>query len=179
MPDIEINLENREKQLFKPVIRVFQNTNSLNRLLPAISKYVSQRRQKNSNTLTACLYKVIRDLIKQEDSVELSSSLIWHTITNPEILPGESLPNNTLSYNSEEFGPISQKQITQECMDVFGARKAPRHGSSNKLIFDIDKLKRLGKIYEMTLDVKVVRNGMDGEDGIDIGLDKYGKNNQV
>lgn len=40
--DVKLNIENREKQLFKPIIRVFQNTEILGELLAIISKYVSR-----------------------------------------------------------------------------------------------------------------------------------------
>jgi hypothetical protein len=58
IPDIKLNIHNREKQLFKPVLRVFQKTETtLNELLPVISKYISQRRQSNANTQHAFLYR--------------------------------------------------------------------------------------------------------------------------
>jgi hypothetical protein len=58
IPDIKLNIQNREKQLFKPVLRVFQKTETtLNELLPVISKYISQRRQSNANTQHAFLYR--------------------------------------------------------------------------------------------------------------------------
>jgi hypothetical protein len=41
IPDIKLNIENREKQLFKPIIRIFQDSNEvLDELLPVISNYV-------------------------------------------------------------------------------------------------------------------------------------------
>src|SRR5438034_7051508 len=45
IPDIRLNIENREKQLFKPIVRIFQNTETLKTLLPIISKYVGQNRE--------------------------------------------------------------------------------------------------------------------------------------
>lgn len=55
IPNIELNIQNREKQLFKPVLRVFRDTETLGELLPVISKYVSQKRENNANTLYASL----------------------------------------------------------------------------------------------------------------------------
>jgi len=177
IPDIKLNLFNREKQLFKPVLRIFQKTETLRVLLPVISKYVSEKRQKNSNTLHAFLYRIIKDLIIQENGYDLSSSLIWKNITLSEILEGEFIPNKPLSYDTVEFGLISQKMITQILQDVFGARKSTRHGKSRGLIFDPNKIERLGKIYELSLDIKVKENGTDGTDGTDIGLTQYQKDN--
>ena len=44
LPDIKLNIKGREKQLFKPVLRIFQNTQVLNKLLPVISNYVVRKR---------------------------------------------------------------------------------------------------------------------------------------
>ena len=53
IPDIKLNIENREKQLFKPIVRIFQNSQEvLDELLPVISNYVSQKRESNADTLT-------------------------------------------------------------------------------------------------------------------------------
>jgi hypothetical protein len=51
LPDIKLNLTGREKQLFRPVLRVFQSTNTLNDLLSVVSEYVCQRRESNTNGL--------------------------------------------------------------------------------------------------------------------------------
>lgn len=177
-PNIQLNIKNREKQLFKPVLRVFQNTDTLRELLPVISKYVSQRRETNANTLHAFLYHVIIQLIKSQNSFELESSMIWNTITN--VLAGEFNPNKKLSYDTLDFGIISRKEITQILKDIFGAKPSKRHGESSRLIFDKPKLERIGKLYDLSIEVKVVatdnihpKSGEDGYDGVDIGLDKH------
>ncbi len=194
LPDIKTNLQNREKQLFKLLLRIFHNTSVIGEILPVISKYVSQKREANANTLYAFLYRVFKHLI-HESSNEIQSKTIWETITtgyftelddegkvklgekgqikineNPYGLQGQSITNKPLSYDSAEFGLISQKQIIEVYKDVFGATKSKRHGSSNKLVFDLKKLERLGKIYDISLEVKVKENGEDGDDGIDVGL---------
>jgi hypothetical protein len=178
LPDIKLNIHNREKQLFKPILRVFQKTETLTVLLPVISKYVSQKRENNANTLHAFLYRLIKELIKQEDTPEIASSLIWDTITKEKALEGDLIKPQT--FQSVEFGQLSQKEITQILKDVFGATKSKRHGDTNKLVFDKGKLERLGKIYELSIEVKVTDkdngnaiDGIDGIDGILVGLDKH------
>lgn len=37
----------------------------------------------------------------------------------------------------------------------------------------LKKLERLGKIYDTSVEVNVKENGEDGDDGVDIGLDKH------
>ena len=153
IPDVKLNIENREKQLFKPLIRVFQNTETLKELLPIISKYVRQRRESNANSLHAFLYRTIRELISAQNTTEPESGLIWNTIT--ESLQGDTIHNKPQSYQSVEFGYLSQKDITQILKDIFGAKKSKRHGEGRKLEFDKVKLEKLGKIYDLDINVEV------------------------
>ena len=154
IPNIKLNIQNREKQLFKPVLRVFQKTETpLSELLPVISNYISQRRQSNANTLHAFLYRTINELVKEQNSYELESGLIWNTIKNT--LQGNDIQNKPQSYDSTEFGMISQKEIVQTLTEVFGAERS-RDKTSRKLVFDPSKLDRLGKIYDLDVEVKLV-----------------------
>jgi hypothetical protein len=66
--DIKLNIQNREKQLFKPVLRVFQSTQALEELRPVISKYISQRRESNANSLHAFLYRTVKELIEAKNN---------------------------------------------------------------------------------------------------------------
>jgi hypothetical protein len=171
IPNIELNIQNREKQLFKPVLRIFQNTETLRELLPVISKYVSQKRENNANTLYAFLYRTITDLIRAKDTAELESSLIWDTII--DLLPGELISNKKLSYESSEFGTISQKGIIEILMQVFGASPSQSRREKRKLVFNMAKLERLGKVYNLSIEVKVGQSVTDVTQVTDIGLDKH------
>ena len=73
-----------------------------------------------------------------------------------------------------DFGEISQKSIVQILKDVFGVTKSKRHGEGRKLVFDLKKLERLGKIYDLSIDIQVDQedeNGTHGTHGTLIGLD--------
>jgi hypothetical protein len=169
--DIKLNIENREKQLFKPIIRIFQNTETLKTLLPIISKYVSQNRESNANTLYAFVYKTIKELIHLEHSAELESDKIWKRIKAD--LQGDEIPNRHQSYQSVEFGEISQKGIVQILKDVFGATKSKRHGQERKYVFDLSKIERLGKIYDLSIDIQVDQDDENGTHGTLVGLDAH------
>jgi hypothetical protein len=176
IPDIKLNIENREKQLFKPVLRIFQNTQILNELLPVISKYISQKRENNANSLHAFLYRTIRDLIKAQNTTELSSNLIWETIN--DLLAGSVIPNKPLSYESSEFGTLSQKSITETLIQVFEAKQSPNRKDKRKLIFNLTKLDRLGRVYDLDIQIRVETTGgsstvTDMTDVTDVGLDKH------
>ena len=167
IPNIKLNIQNREKQLFKPVLRVFQNTQTLNELSPVISNYIRQRRQSNANTFHAFLYRTVKELVQKQNSYELESGLIWNTIK--DALQGSDIPNRPLSYDSTEFGVISQKDVVQTLSDVFGAERS-RDRTSRKLVFDPSKLDRLAKIYDMDVEVKLVTHMAHVTH---VGLDKH------
>jgi hypothetical protein len=169
IPDVKLNIRNRERQLFKPLIRLFEaqssSPQSREEILKVVSKYVSQRRESKANTLHAWLYELVRDLIKAQNTYELPSNLIWNTVR--ETLQGKDILYKPQSYDTVEFGVISQKGIIETLIDVFGAKQVKRH-SGRSLILDDSKLQRLANIYELSIDVKV-----DVADVAHVGLDKH------
>ena len=167
IPDIKLNIKGREKQLFKPVLRVFQNTEVLNDLLPVASRYVAQKREANYSTLYAFLYRAIRDLISDRKTSQLESGFIWEYIKSN--LQGADVPGKALSYDTSEFGILSQKEITQTFEHIFGAKVKKTYGIK-ALMFDISKLKRLGKIYDLSTEVRVIEGEQTGDD---VGIGRY------
>ncbi|MGA9844422.1 MAG: hypothetical protein WBQ25_19150, partial [Nitrososphaeraceae archaeon] len=154
IPNIKLNLQNREKQLFKPLLRVFQNTETFKTLLPIVSIFVGEKRQARSHTLTAFLCSLISELVGQSENGQiLDSSTIWERFMNS--LPcGEMVGRYT--YNSEEFGEVSQKALTTMLIDQFDAKRPKHTGNKKQLVFDIDKLNRMRSKYNLDPDVKVI-----------------------
>ena len=66
IPNIKLNIKNREKQLFKPILRVFQNTETFDELLLIVSHFVNRRRENNADSFHAFLYTTISELIKKK-----------------------------------------------------------------------------------------------------------------
>ena len=167
IPNISINLKNREKQLFKPVLRLFQGTKAMNELLKATSKYVNERRKAKLSGLHAFLIKLIQDMmeeagynsldVSQSEKFELSTKEIWtkvQTRTNGSILPG-----HPLSYDTVEFGTISQKRIAGILEDVFKA-EIKSANSIRMVHFTKNDLYRVINAYNIE-DVKVSISGKE------------------
>jgi hypothetical protein len=152
IPDIQLNIDNREKQLFKPIVRIFQNSKDvLDELLPVISNYVSQKRESNADSLHSRIYQLINRMIKDENSTQLGSAKIWDGVINE--FNGEVVKAQTIQ--TPEFGSISQKQIIQILKDVFKAKPPRRHGNVRSLVFDPIILDKLSRVYDLDVDVKV------------------------
>jgi hypothetical protein len=160
IPDIKLNIKGREKQLFKPVIRVFQNSEVLKELLPVISNYVTQKREANDASFNAFLYRAIIDIIKDQRTTTLPSRLIWDYIISN--LEATEIPGRHQSCETSEFGMISQKEVTQTLEHVFGAKKKKTNGIKH-LAFDSAKLDRLGRVYDLSIQVEVIREESSSE----------------
>lgn len=166
IPDIKLNIKGREKQLFKPVIRVFQKTETLDELLPVITNYVAQKREANDATFNSFLYKAIVDMISSLRTSVLPSRLVWDYITSN--LEGTEIPGRNQSYETTEFGIISQREVTQTLVHVFGA-KSKKVGGTKHLAFDVAKLQRLGKVYDLSIKVEILEESSTKDAGKTVG----------
>jgi hypothetical protein len=111
IPDIVLNIKNRDKQLCKPLIRLFQGTNAINDILASLSKLLMEKKE-TLDTLEARLYHIINDFINKnngslldiDDKVILESTRIWNIVK--EELEGEEIPGKPRSYDTSEYGVV-------------------------------------------------------------------------
>jgi len=170
IPDIkDLNIKNREKQLFKPLIRLFQKEECLGEILKVISEYISKKRAASVDSLQAYLYKTIKKMMATKNTMEFESSVIWQVIKDD--LRGVEVKGKPMSYDTDDFGILSQKKIISILKDVFGA-EPPRHtDNKKKLIFNKSKFDRLDSVYNLELEIKVGRGASGQKDSI--GLDRH------
>jgi hypothetical protein len=145
IPDIkDLNIKNREKQLFKPLIRLFQNEECLSEILKVVSEYISKKRAASVDSLHAYLYRTMKEMMVSQDTMEFESSSICNKIKDD--LQGSEVKGKPMSYDTEDFGILSQKKIIGILKDVFGA-EPPRHtGTTKKLIFNKGKFDRIDSV---------------------------------
>src|SRR6478735_1269824 len=113
IPDIQLSIKNRDKQLCKPLLRLFYNTQAQKEIINALSKFISEKRNTKLNSLDFYLFSIISDLVKEENTI-VSNEALWNTVCS---LPGIEIPNKPLSYNTEGFGIISRTRVTKICED--------------------------------------------------------------
>ena len=63
IPNVKLNLKNRYKQLTKPLIRLFQNSESLDKIIKSLSKYLIEKNEEKINSLDSGLLFLIIDLV--------------------------------------------------------------------------------------------------------------------
>jgi hypothetical protein len=92
-PDIPLNITGREKQLFKPILRIFNNTETQKELEDVISNYINERRAANVDSQHAFIFWIIVHLIKKNKSHVLTSADIWQQIIAS--VPGDFMYKGT------------------------------------------------------------------------------------
>jgi hypothetical protein len=169
IPDIDVDLQAREKQLWKPLLRVFQNgPMTFDTLKKVTVEFIKEYREQKSHTHTAFLVEMISDLVEEKSSYTLATSDIWTRYM--KLLPGGELLSKTI-YSSPQFGEWSERKLNQLFRDQFKARPPKHHGDKRQLIFDKTFLDRLVRKYR--INVNNISNGTDGTVGTDVGLDRH------
>jgi hypothetical protein len=71
--DIYINLKNREKQLFKPLLRIFQGTRIQSTLVDILTEFVNKKRRENVDSLLAFTYDCVKRLVDEQKARDEST----------------------------------------------------------------------------------------------------------
>lgn len=165
--DIPLNIIGREKQLFKPILRIYNKHETQKDLRDVISNHINERQSANVDSLHAFVYRMVNELISKTKSIELSSKEVWTQVhTN---LSGEFLYKGNTTFESVEFGHLTQRKITKICKKVLGAT-LNRDMKERKFVFNQKKLDHLDKLFNLSLEVKDMT---DMRDMTHSGMDKY------
>lgn len=187
LPNIATNLRGREKELFQPLIRLFQNTNSaIVELKQVVDHFISNRRESNAQTAHAQLYqsiirllaneyqkskrKILEEVEKGKEEgketeevkennkepklrLEYPFSDLWdHFVSD---LDGQPIANRTRSADFGELGEISHKEMSKILIEVFGSKRTKTRAGNKAIIFNPEKLIRLGTVYDVTSTVRI------------------------
>lgn len=153
IPDLDLSIKNRDKQLCKPLVRLFQNSKSIDEILRSLTKFISEKRNKKLDSFDSFLYSLVVDLAKEANGYQVSNEDIWTIIWD---LPGNPIPNRPQSYQTNEFGSLSKTIVTKICEDKFGAKKV-HDGKQRLLKFDKEVLKRLTDNYSPSKQIEIIR----------------------
>lgn len=149
--DIDIGLQGRDKELCKPTIQLFYNTEAQEEVESALQKFIDLKddRKKSSN-IEAVLYPIIINSISKHGN-EVSVGILWDSIKQEIEGTGNTEDSNV--YFTSDYGPIYRNTITNILCDKFGAIRKHR-GKGNVLIFIPEKVNRVGNIYIRNLTIQ-------------------------
>jgi hypothetical protein len=170
IPDVDIGLDGRDKELCKPLIQLFNKTASKQTIRSALQEFLDFKHQRKGNLIEAALHPIIVNLLS-EYGRELTASQVWSSVK--ETLDGmydEKRPNE---FQSADYGMIYRNTITNIICDKFGAtRKHTKNGSL--LTFDLEKLVKIGRAYNLETNIQTTLEEGDGGDGSDGSTNSVG-----
>jgi hypothetical protein len=153
IPDVTISLRNREKQLCKPLVRLFQDSKVLKDILSCLTKFIIDKRNKKLDSLDSVLYSIVSDLVKCSNGYKVPNEDLWTVMCT---LPGSAIPNKPQCYQTEEFGILSKNRITRICEDKFGAKRI-HDGKQRALMFDRNILTRFEENYSPIHRIEIIK----------------------
>ncbi|HEU5119431.1 MAG TPA: hypothetical protein VFT71_00465, partial [Candidatus Nitrosocosmicus sp.] len=141
--DVQLSIRGRDSQLCKPLILLFKDTNIKNQILKSLSRFISEKSSKKLNSFESYLYQVVSNLVTKEVNA-ISNEELWNNVVYG--LSGSSSSNKSQSFQSDEFGRISKRQLTNTCEDKFGAHRE-HDGKKRLLVFNRSKIMKLKDTY--------------------------------
>jgi len=154
IPDVKLNIKNRYKQLTKPLIRLFQNTESVNDIVKSLSKYVIEKNQEKIDSLDSAILTFIINLVSKYGET-LYNDQIWNELKIK--YPDGGISDKPYSWYLEGYGSTSKNSITKICETKFGAKPYRDSEKGRGLIFNQKTLNKLIVNYSIIEEIKVIK----------------------
>jgi hypothetical protein len=161
--DVKLNITNREAELTKPLIRLFQDSPLvLKELLPTLSKLLNAKRKVKSNSLESKIYTAVRNLIPYHGYVIDHQSIINEVmrITNGEEIFGEK------AFYSTDIGKVTHRKIIDILVDSFKAERTHKGSGNDKkraVQFKEEDLKRKDREYNVPDKIEILPDEKVGQ----------------
>jgi hypothetical protein len=154
IPDVKLNIKNRYKQLTKPLIRLFQNTESVNDIVKSLSKYLIEKNQEKIDSMDSAILTFIVNLVSKYGEI-LYNDQIWQELKIK--YPSGEMQDKSYSWYLEGYGSISKTNITKICEIKFGAKPYRDSEKGRGLIFNQKTLNKLVVNYSIIDGIKIIK----------------------
>jgi hypothetical protein len=159
IPDIDINVQRRNKELCKPCIQLFYETPVQEKIEQTFQTFLDIKNSKRARSLEAILIPVVIKMVEEEGK-EISSKRIWEFIQ--ENIQGELYSSN--EYHIADY-VLYRSTVTKLLEDKFGAEPPKHTKKGNVVVFNLDKLEKIQKSYDIDVDIKTTLKNTLKEDG--------------
>ncbi|MCW3984260.1 MAG: hypothetical protein NWE96_09750 [Candidatus Bathyarchaeota archaeon] len=150
LPEIELPVKGRLKELWKPIIQVTAGLTIEKDLRAQLEQLQKDRLSEKTNTLEGHLVKVVCELYSPQ--TPLSSADIWDGLVKD--LEGKLDDKKPNKMDTPEFGEVTKQKIGYRLREVLGGKKTKarlQEGPAWVYSFDQEKLKRIAKKYGCSL----------------------------
>ena len=171
--NIETGLQGRNKEICKPMLQLFFSSNSQERIEAALEALLNDKQKRKENSLDKILLECILELVVQHSDGKIPFIEIWEELKSK--LSGTSLVFREHEMETEAFGTISKRSISQSLRNKFGA-KYPEKRNANAVILvfeDIDKIKQYFTDYsQKEIKIKCTRLENESSESSEYDLEK-------
>ncbi len=174
IPDLDIGIEGRDKELVKHLIQLFYGSKCLNEeIIESLQKFLDIKNQKKESSIEYVILPIIADLIKYNGS-EIKFKTLWNELIKN--IPGKEDEKKPNEFHTEDYGTLYRSTITGFLSDVFGAKtKHSRDG--NILIFDPKVIEKLSLADKSKILVKELpdqsQSSNDEEENNEVDQEDY------
>jgi hypothetical protein len=170
--DIHLNIKNRNAELTKPLLRLFNGSECIESIRKSLSVLINEKSKIKSNSTESKILEALNDLI----SSEKGKSKEVYQFTNENIFEALKKVMDGLDNNYDEgtystfITPdglhVSKKKITQILKSKFNAvpDKVYEYGATKRVIrVNKNWLRKLGKQYEVIDEIKILRSNPENK----------------
>jgi len=146
IPDIELPVKGRLKELWKPVIQIISGLTVEKDLRTHLELLQKERLNERINTLEGRLVKVVCELYVSGEPLAFAD--LWTDLIME--LGGKLDNKKPHKVDTPEFGEITKQKIGYRLREVLGGKKIKargQEGTERVYEFDFEKLKRIAKKY--------------------------------
>jgi hypothetical protein len=142
IPDLDVGVEGRDKELVKHSLQLFYRCKCLNEVKETLQYFLDLKNEKKESSIESILLKVVATLVKSKGP-EISSTLIWYQFK--EEVPGMENEKNPNEYFTNDYGTIYRTSTLPAFLgDSFGG-KVKHTKTGNVWIFDPIVIESLAK----------------------------------
>jgi hypothetical protein len=164
IPDIDIGVQRRSKELCKPYIQLFYGSESQRMIEETLEWFLKSKLDRKSNSIDNVALPLIINLVAELNG-PIPNALLWQTITGS--LDGEFFGSD--EYHSVEYGKLYRDTLIQRIKDKFGPTPTRLHGGKRAYQFDLVKLQKIAKSYSSEVEIRTTLKG-DTRDTNDTSL---------
>ena len=172
IPDLDIGVEGRDKELVKPLVQLFYGSNSLNLLIESLQKFLDLKNGKKESSIDYALLPIISSLIKK-NGPRILFRTFWNSLK--ENIPGKEDEKKPNDYHTEDYGTLFRSTITGFLTDTLGV-KTEHKRDGNILIFNpevIENLLQTDKSKIIVKEIGIAIQSIDYKDGKNDIKEKY------
>ena len=163
IPDLDIGVEGRDKELVKHSIQLFYGCKCLDEVIETLQEFLDMKNEKKESTIESILLSIVANLVKYNGN-EISSKTIWNELM--EEIHGTLNEKNPNEYHTDDYGTIYRTTTVSRYLgDSFGGKV--KHGREGNIwTFDRETIENLAKEDKSRITISEAKKGENIGEGV-------------